>query len=861
MAEAAAAARFSGASARGTQLAYDRNGLHVDLSFTIPPPQQAIAGIRRFMRRSYYALRDALFPNPLPLFIGVVASVIGAVLSSGSESWWRSGWIASIVWAVSEWFPWFGVPKEVRLAVLATWAAVVGCILIAACQRLLLQLLLSYQGFLYLEHGKPVPLHIKAWFFATRLLLGAYPLMYSFQSALPPLPVPPLKQTVDKFVESARALHGEDSEAFKKVQEQAASFLTQEGPTLQRYLNFKWAVSPNYMTDWWEQYVYLMGRDPIMVNSNYYVLDSGRVISSPVQTSRAACVTHGLLRFRFALEDEAIEPILVQKTVPLCMWQYKRIFATTRVPGRDMDTLQHYDITRSRHIVVLCKGSMYRLPVYKGDGSLLSMSELDQAYAEIKDDAWSKFEHGNVDEHEARIPALTAWNRTKWAEVRETYFGDGVNRDSLHTIESAAFFVALDDTESEVLDWSKRGRDMIGGTGSDRWFDKSFTLVVQRNGKVGVNCEHSWADAPVMAHVLEVAMIVGEHIMNPYDEHGFVRVPEGLTRAPVIDLMHRKNQPMYTKSAVDLSDKPDLNMDKAAAYFKNYFASARTIEAGEFICGDTDVCGRGVDTSWTALRWALPRGAMDAIDKAAAAASELLHDLDLQVVTHTHYGKRFMKQCGVSPDAYTQMALQLAYFRDQGRFANTYEASMTRLFRRGRTETVRPVTSAAVAFIKAMDNPSVEATEKLRLLQAAAEVHVQAYTDCMAGKGIDRHMFALYVVSKGKSIDSPFLKGALSEPWRLSTSQQPQQQTSVWNLKDPKWAKYISPGGGFGPVAKDGYGVSYMQAGEDEMFFHISSSQSAKNTDSEKFKQHLFEALKDMKAVLSPVLKSKQAGK
>ncbi len=68
------------------------------------------------------------------------------------------------------------------------------------------------------------------------------------------------------------------------------------------------------------------------------------------------------------------------------------------------------------------------------------------------------------------------------------------------------------------------------------------------------------------------------------------------------------------------------------------------------------------------------------------------------------------------------------------------------------------------------------------------------------GRGIDRHLFALYVVSVGKSIDSSFLKAALSTSWKLSTSQQPQQQTTLWDIKDPKNAKKISPGGGFGYV-------------------------------------------------------------
>lgn len=54
----------------------------------------------------------------------------------------------------------------------------------------------------------------------------------------------------------------------------------------------------------------------------------------------------------------------------------------------------------------------------------------------------------------------------------------------------------------------------------------------------------------------------------------------------------------------------------------------------------------------------------------------------------------------VSPDAYIQCALQLAYFKDAGKFALTYEASMTRMYLLGRTETVRSLTNELAAFIR-----------------------------------------------------------------------------------------------------------------------------------------------------------------
>lgn len=118
--------------------------------------------------------------------------------------------------------------------------------------------------------------------------------------------------------------------------------------------------------------------------------------------------------------------------------------------------------------------------------------------------------------------------------------------------------------------------------------------------------------------------------------------------------------------------------------------------------------------------------------------------------------------------------------------------------------------------------------ERVRLLQIACNFHQAAYQDAMCGKGIDRHLFCLYVVSKYLEVDSPFLKEVLSEPWRLSTSQTPHGQTPKLDLK--KYPRCISAGGGFGPVADDGYGVSYIIAGEDLIFFHITSKRSSPET-------------------------------
>ena len=55
--------------------------------------------------------------------------------------------------------------------------------------------------------------------------------------------------------------------------------------------------------------------------------------------------------------------------------------------------------------------------------------------------------------------------------------------------------------------------------------------------------------------------------------------------------------------------------------------------------------------------------AVEAIDLARANADVMRQDIDLHILKHDAYGKGFIKTCKISPDAYIQMALQLAYYK------------------------------------------------------------------------------------------------------------------------------------------------------------------------------------------------------
>jgi len=105
----------------------------------------------------------------------------------------------------------------------------------------------------------------------------------------------------------------------------------------------------------------------------------------------------------------------------------------------------------------------------------------------------------------------------------------------------------------------------------------------------------------------------------------------------------------------------------------------------------------------------------------------------------------------------------------------------------------------------------------------------------------------LYVVSKYLEEDSPFLVEALKEPWKLSTSQTAIQQTKKVDYNKNPGLK--TAGGGFGPVADDGYGVSYIISGEDIIYFHITCKVSSKLTDCKRFSATVKESLAEMKAL------------
>jgi carnitine O-acetyltransferase len=111
---------------------------------------------------------------------------------------------------------------------------------------------------------------------------------------------------------------------------------------------------------------------------------------------------------------------------------------------------------------------------------------------------------------------------------------------------------------------------------------------------------------------------------------------------------------------------------------------------------------------------------LDAIDKAEVSFDALIATQDLTPVFCPQYGKGLIKKFGVSPDAFAQMVLQLAYYKKNGVCAATYESAQTKKFKWGRTETCRSVSNESVAWVKAMQDPKLSVSHYLSFVYKAS---------------------------------------------------------------------------------------------------------------------------------------------
>lgn len=331
---------------------------------------------------------------------------------------------------------------------------------------------------------------------------------FHFQELLPRLPVPDLQSTVKKLLVWSSSLL--TAEEYAETEAAVCEFLRPggDGEKLQEAL-IEWSGQEgieNWLEPFWDD-IYLRNRGPIAVHITPFFLfrDIGMG-----QLEGAAALIRATLEFKKVVDTESL-PVEFERSAPLCMMQYHRIFSTERVPGVERDELRS-PLSEDRrgdsgasHIVVLHQGNMYRMDVVGADGKPFATGQIRRGIQAVVEA--SEKTGPNLD----AIGALTGMERTQWGIVRkELRQIDTVNAESLNTIEKALFTVALESKTTSSI--KELVADLLHGNPRNRWYDKSFTFIAYPDGKIGMNFEHAGLDGTTVINMINRVFRLAEEL-------------------------------------------------------------------------------------------------------------------------------------------------------------------------------------------------------------------------------------------------------------------------------------------------------------------------------------------------------------
>ncbi|XP_063283912.1 carnitine O-palmitoyltransferase 2, mitochondrial-like isoform X2 [Pelobates fuscus] len=332
-----------------------------------------------------------------------------------------------------------------------------------------------------------------------------------FQKSLPRLPIPKLEDSIKRYLNAQTPLL--DSEQFRKTEQLAKSFQNGIGKQLHEelVLQDKQNKHTSYISGPWFD-MYLCARESIVLNSNPFmsftpdprpeynnqlIRSTNMVVSAMrlLKTIRAGYLEPEIFHLNPAKSDTQRFKKLIRfvpsslswygaymvNAYPLDMSQYFRLFNSTRLPKLNRDELVTDE--NGKHLLVLRNGNFYVFDVFDKDGNIAKASEIQAHLQYILSDATPAAEFP--------VGYLTSEERNTWAVLRQKLLENG-NEETLKKVDSAVFCLCLDDFS--IKDHIHLSHNMLHGSGMNRWYDKSFSIIMTQDGTAAVNFEHSWGD-------------------------------------------------------------------------------------------------------------------------------------------------------------------------------------------------------------------------------------------------------------------------------------------------------------------------------------------------------------------------------
>jgi carnitine O-palmitoyltransferase 2 len=163
---------------------------------------------------------------------------------------------------------------------------------------------------------------------------------------------------------------------------------------------------------------------------------------------------------------------------PLDMSQYENLYCSTRVPHVGKDELRKAD--HSSYVAVMRGSDVFKVHLFKPDGDNTDGTRLELLPASAIE-AQFRAVLAAPPSDAPPVGALTGVERDSWARTRAHMEKHPANRAAFRDLDSALFVLTLDGAAPESHE--DLSRSMLHGDARNRWFDKSFNIIVCANGE------------------------------------------------------------------------------------------------------------------------------------------------------------------------------------------------------------------------------------------------------------------------------------------------------------------------------------------------------------------------------------------
>jgi len=263
-----------------------------------------------------------------------------------------------------------------------------------------------------------------------------------------------------------------------------------------------------------------------------------------------------------------------------------------------------------------------------------------------------------------------------------------------------------------------------------------------------------------------------------------------------------------------------------------------------YICPDTEPCHVNVSHQVKRVELSLDAEMKEAVKEAREKYLEDRQTLDWNRLLYTGLGTKVCKKAGVDPQAIVQVCLQIAHHRLYKSLVSTFETCLTTAFRKGRTEVVRPTTSAAVAVVEAFDEDVKENANLLKLLRECGESYFRLSREAAMGQGWDRHLDVLKRIAQDQN------QGAdLPEFFKHSSY----VNITKKNIISSSLASSSMTKAGFCPCVPEGLGVAFHIREDHIDLFMSNFKQNPKGVSGSEFCSVLKEVCDEVTDVLKSV--------